>query len=201
MGLTFRRYALLCAILGAHLLLFTIIFVKENPRDRRSPVAATGILFIVDLPEPNDSRPSTLAFDLPLPRRAAGDNSITLPPEIEGTDAFIDWGAEATRVASDTARRTGEEKQFRSLDKPPTGMGPPPPKSSLHKSGDSQHFEGGEVITWIGRGCYYSNQNMPIAAFGQALRLQHPVCTGADGGGDEKPLPTLEEWKKERDSR
>jgi hypothetical protein len=32
------------------------------------------------------------------------------------------------------------------------------------------------------------------------LRLQLPTCTGAgDGGG--KPLPSFEEWKKERDNR
>jgi hypothetical protein len=79
-------------------------------------------------------------------------------------------------------------------------MGPPPPNSSRHKLGDSQHFEGGEIITWVGPGCYYSNQNAPIAAFGQALRLQLPVCTGAGGAGG-KPFPTIEEWKKERDSR
>jgi hypothetical protein len=91
-----------------------------------------------------------------------------------------------------------EEKQLRSFDQRPAGMGPPPPKSSLHKLGDSQHFEGGEIITWIGEGCYYSNQNPHIAAFGPALRLQLPTCTGAGGG---KPLPTLEEWKKERDKR
>jgi hypothetical protein len=94
----------------------------------------------------------------------------------------------------------GEEKEFRSLDQHPAGMGPLPPKSSRHKLGDSQHFEGGVIIDWVSSGCYYSNQDVPIAAFGQALRLQLPTCTGAGGAGG-KPLPTLEEWKKERDNR
>jgi hypothetical protein len=198
--LTFRRYALLCAILGAHLLLFSLISVNDNPRDMRRSEEEPGMLFFVDLPEPNDTQPATLSYDPPLESKAARDNTITLPPEIEGTEAFIDWGAEASRVAGDAARRIGEEEQFRRLDQHPAGMGLPPPKSSRHKLGDSQPFEGGEIVTWIGPRCYYSNQNMPVAAFGQALRLQLPTCTGAGGGGG-KPLPSIEEWKKERDSR
>jgi hypothetical protein len=192
---------LLCAILGAHLLLFSLLCVKDNPPDVPRSEEAPGMLFFVDVPEPSDGQPSTLSYDPRLERRAARDNAITLPAEIEGTESFIDWSAEASRVAGDAARRIGEEKQFRSLDRHPAGMGPLPPKSSRHESGDSQHFEGGEIVTWIGPGCYYSNQNMPIPAFGQALRLQTPVCTGAGGGGRGKPPPTLEEWKKERDSR
>jgi len=66
--------------------------------------------------------------------------------------------------------------------------------------GDSQHFEGGVIIDWVNNRCYYSNQNAPVAAFGPALRLQIPTCTGAGGAGG-KPLPSLEEWKKERDNR
>jgi hypothetical protein len=207
--LTFRRCALLCVILGAHLLLFWLISVNHDPRSMRRSEETAGILFFVDLPKPDDTQPSTHSssrrpistYDPSLESAAARDDTITLPPEIEETRARIDWDAEASRVASDVARSMGEEKKFRSLDQHPAGMGPPPPKSSRHKLGDSQHFEGGEIITWINGGCYYSNQNMPIAAFGPALRLQLPICTGAGGGGGGKPLPSLEEWKKERDNR
>jgi hypothetical protein len=199
---------LLCVILGAHLLLFRLVSVGDNPRSLRRSEEALGILFFVELPKPNDTQPATRSsskrpistYDPSIKSSAARDNTITLPPEIEGADARIDWHAEASRVASDAARRMSEEKKLRSLDRPPAGMGPPPPKSSIHKRGDSQHFEGGEIITWIGKGCYYSNQNAHIPAFGPALRLQLPTCTGAgDGGG--KPLPSFEEWKKERDNR
>ena len=207
---TFRRCALLCAILGAHLLLFSLISVNDNWRSVRSSEEAPGILFFVDLPKPIDTQPSTrssskrpISTDDPsLESRAVPDNRITLPPEIEGTNALIDWDAEASRVAEDAARRMAEEKQIRSLDQHPAGMGPLPPKSSRHKLGDSQHFEGGVITTWIGAGCYYSNQNEPIAAFGPALRLRLPTCTGAGGGGGGgKPFPSIEEWKEERDER
>ena len=206
--LTFRRCALLCVILGAHLLVFSLISVSSSPRGARTTEDSPGILFFVELPEPNDTQPSThssskrpISTDDPsLNSRAARDNTITLPPEIEGTDARIDWDAEASRVAEHAAIRLSEEKEFRSLNRQPAGMGPPPPKDSRHKLGDSQHFEGGVIIDWVSSGCYYSNQNAPIAAFGQALRLQLPVCTGAGGEGG-KPRPSLEEWKKDREAR
>jgi hypothetical protein len=196
----FRRCALLSVILGAHLLLFSLISVHENPRGVRSPEEPPAILFFVDLPNPQPSTPSSSRR--PLKSSSAPANTITLAAEIEATDARIDWDAEASRVADDAARLMAEDKKPRSLDSRPAGMGPPPPKRSYHQLGDSAQFEGGEIITWISGGCYYSNQNEHIDAFGPALRLQLPICTGAAGGGIRgKPLPSLEEWKKERDSR
>jgi len=187
--------------LGAHLLVFSLISVSYSLRGVRTSEDSPGILFFVELPKPNDTQPSTHSSSKrPISTYDPSLNTITMPPEIEGTNALIDWDAEASRVAIDVVKRIGEEKKLRSLDQHPAGMGPPPPKSSIHKLGDSQHFEGGEIITWVGPGCYYSNQNVPIAAFGQALRLQLPICTGARGGGG-KPLPSFEEWKKERDNR
>jgi hypothetical protein len=202
--LSFRRGAVLGAILGAHLLLFSLISVNDSSRGVRRPEEAPAILIFVDLPEPNDSQPLTQSSSRrPIKSRDAADNTITLPPELERTDALVDWDAEASRVAGDAARRMSEEKkELRSLDSRPAGMGPPPPKRSGHRLGDSAHFEGGEIITWIGKGCYYSNQNEHIDAFGPALRLQVPKCTGAGGeGAPGKPFPSIEEWKKERDER
>ena len=185
--LTVRRCALLCVILGAHLLLFSLISVNGYPRSVRRSEETPGILFFVDLPKPNDTQLSTHSSSKrPISTYDPPDNTIILPPEIEGTDALIDWDAEASRVAKDAARRLGEEKQFRSLDQHPAGMGPLPPKSSRHKLGDSLHLEGGVIIDWVSAGCYYSNQNAPIAAFGQALRLQIPTCTGAGAQAENR---------------
>ena len=201
----FRKRALLCVILGAHLLLFWLISVSDNPRSVRRSEEAPGILFWVDLPKPRSTQPSTRSsserpistHDPPLNSSAARDNTITLPPEIEGTDAPIDWDAEARRVARDVARRKREEEKFRSLDHHPAGMGPLLPKPSGHKLGDSEHFAGGEIIDWINSRCYYSNQNAPTPALGPALRLQIPVCKATS----ENSLPSLEDWKKEQANR
>ena len=199
--LTFRRCALLCVIFGAHLLLFSLISVTDNRRSVQGSEEAPGILFFIELPKPSETQPSTHSSSKrPISTYDPPDNTIALPPEIEGTDALIDWDAEASRVAIDVVSRMGEEKKLRSLDQHPAGMGPLPPNPSGHKLGDSQHLEGGVIIDWVGPGCYYSNQNAPIAAFGQALRLQIRTCTGARGSGG-KPLPSLEEWKKEQANR
>ncbi len=205
-----KRGALLCVITGAHLLLFRLVDVGDSSRGAHRSEEDFVTIMLVDFSKPDDTQPSTLSspsrsiptYDSSSRSRVEPDNSITPPPGIEATDPAVDWQAEASRVAGDVARRMGEEnKELRSLDSRPTGMGPLPPKSSSHKLGDSFHLEGGVIITWVGRGCYYSNQDAHIDAFGPALRLQLPTCTGAGGGGDEKALPTFEEWKKERDNR
>jgi hypothetical protein len=184
-GSKIRRCALFCVIFGAHLLLFSLISVNDNLRSVRRSEEAPGILFLVELPKPNDTQPSTHSsskrpistYDSTLESRATRDTTNAVPPEIvEGADTRIDWDAEAKRVASDVIRREREEEKFRSFDHHPAGMGPLPPKPSGHKRGDSEHFEGGVIIDWTSNRCYYTNQNAPIAAFGQALRLQVPIC-------------------------
>jgi hypothetical protein len=203
-----KRGALLCVIFGVHLLLFRLIDVDDSSRRAHQSDEDFVTIMLVDLSKPDDTQPSTHppsgrsipTYDPSSRSRVEPDNSITPPPEIEATDARIDWYAESGRVASDAAKRMDEEKKLRSLDQHPTGMGPLSPKSSTHKLGDSLHLEGGVIIDWVSSGCYYSNQDAHIDAFGQALRLQLPTCTGAGGGGG-KPFPTIEEWKKERDNR
>ena len=85
---------MLCAILGAHVFLLSLMSVNDNPRSARRSEEVPGILFFVELPKPNDTQPSTHSssrrpvstYDPSLKSRAA--NTITLPPEIEGTDAL-----------------------------------------------------------------------------------------------------------------
>ena len=152
--------------------------MNDNSRSVRGSEEAPGILFFVELPKPNDTQPSTHSSSKrPISTYDSPDTTITLPPEIvHRADTLIDWDAEAKRVASDVIRREREEEKSRSLDHHPAGMGPLPPKPSGHKLGDSEHFEGGVIIDWTSNRCYYTNQNAPIAAFGQALRLQLPIC-------------------------
>jgi hypothetical protein len=205
-----KRGALLCVITGAHLLLIRLIDLGDSPRSAHRPGEDFVTIMLVDYSEPDGTKPSTLpspghsmpTYDPSSRSRVEPDNSITPPPGIEATDSAVDWQAEASRVAGDVARQMGEErKELRSFDSRPTGMGPLPPKSPGNRVGDSQHFEGGVIIDWVGRGCYYSNQDAHIDAFGPALRLQLPTCGAAGGRRDEKPLQTFEEWKKKRDER
>ena len=111
MALTFGRCALLCVILGAHLLVFSLISVNDNSRGVQRSEESPGILFFVDPPKPNDTQPSTHSSSKrPISTYDPSLNTITMPPEIEGTNALIDWDAEASRVAKDVVSRIGEEK-------------------------------------------------------------------------------------------
>jgi hypothetical protein len=203
-----KRGALLCVITGAHLLLFHLIVLGDSSRRAHRSEEDFVTMMLVDFSKPDDT--STLSspsrsiptYDPSSRSRVEPNNSITPPPEIEATDARVDWQAEASRVAGDAARRMdAEKKEIRSLDSHPPGMGRLPPKSSVPQVGDSLHLEGGVIIDWVKSGCYYSNQDAHIDAFGPALRLQVPTCGAAGGRREKKPLPTFEEWKKERDER
>lgn len=57
--LTLRRCALLGVLLGAHLMLFSLITLGDKRRDGRKSEEALITLFLIDLPEPNDPESST----------------------------------------------------------------------------------------------------------------------------------------------
>ena len=87
-----RRCALLCLILGAHLLLLSFLSVNDSLPIVRKFEEAPGILFFVELPRPIDPQHSTYSsstgpiptFDPDLEGSGARENTISLPPETEG---------------------------------------------------------------------------------------------------------------------
>jgi hypothetical protein len=195
-------------VLGTHILV--IWQIASNDRNRRfgKTKEAPAMLSWFISPEQDVSPPRIkLRLEPPIPSfnaismkaAAKSDTAISQPLETESAYAAVDWAAEASRVASDFAKRKQEQENVRSFGRNPVGIGQPPPKPAFHKRGDSQHFEGGEIIDWINDHCYYSNQNAPVAAFGQALRLQLPICKGRGGAGES--LPSLEDWKKEKEDK
>ena len=209
----YRKAALLCVIAGVHLALLWNIDVGKRAGLRKAEEAA-AILYFIEIPEP-DSPPFTtpdlsqpgLSFVAPrIGSEAAGRDAITLLPEFEG--AVVDWDAESRRIAGELVARQSAEEKLRKLDRPPAGLGPPPaglgpppPESSRPKAGDTQRFEGGEVITWINDRCYYTNQNFSTPFLAGApvgssdLRVQRPVCKAGAAG---EPQMTFEEWKKKK---
>ncbi|HUQ08860.1 MAG TPA: hypothetical protein VM146_01000 [Steroidobacteraceae bacterium] len=200
---------MLCVILGAHVLLFSLISVGDHHRRAPGFDETVATLFLLNLANPDETQPSTqpaterrISTHAPLfESTAVPDNTITLPPEAERTAP--DWNAEARRVARDAAKRIGEEEKPRPSDHHPAGMRPPAATPSRHKRGDSEHFEGGVIIDWVSGGCYYSNQDAPRPELGQALRLQIPTCNGTSGGPQRGPdsIQSFEEWRKEQANR
>ena len=205
---TFRRCVLLCVILGAHLVVFQLMSVGDDLWGERRSEETFVTLVLVDTPVPEDRPPSTSASSRrqesirapSVERSVAPGGAISLSSRRDETDARIDWDSEARRAAAAALARKAEEEKQHSFDHHPAGLGALPPKAARHNVGDSQHFEGGVIIDWISPRCYYSNENPHIDAFGPALRLQIPTCTGA-GGGDGNSLQSFEEWKKGQANR
>jgi hypothetical protein len=199
-----RHAVLLGLIAGAHLLLLGNLDL-EGRRGLRGADSAPGVLYFIEFPDPENEPVAASSSPLQRPRapghqvenKAIPEGGITLPLEIPRA---TDWETEARRVAGEVAARESEEKRLRPLDRPPAGMGPLPPKPSGHEFGDTQRFEGGEIITWIDDRCYYSNNSTgsPYGAnspFMLEQGLQRPVCKGVPAFDFAK---SFEEWKKER---
>lgn len=198
--LPLSKYAVWVVIIGAH-----VLFIEVFSCGGKYPARATladepkTILYFLDLPLPIE-RP---AANRSVPRRPrvfrprdalAPNNAIALPEESEERQRPIDWAAEAAQVAQDAVARQMAKESLRSLARPQKGMGPPPPKPARHKLGDTERFEGGEVIYWINDHCYYSNQPPPGPTTGPG-RLQLKNCKP---GGGPNWYQDFETWKKSK---
>src|SRR5689334_16054338 len=117
--LTIRRGALLCVIVGTHILVFRLVSVGEG-RSAREAEGNLIITWLVDLSRSDESRPSTYSSSSqPIPShephfdsRILPDDSIAPTSGSEEAGAFVDWTAEASRVAEDAARLSSEKKEF-----------------------------------------------------------------------------------------
>lgn len=89
--------------------------------------------------------------------------AITVPP--------IDWYAEGARSARNAFRDEVREKPAPSLDSKPVALVLPDKSKQPHKAGDTEHFEGGEVITWINERCYFSNRPAPVGFGGESKKV------------------------------
>src|SRR5689334_8761104 len=186
MALSSRRCALLLGILGAHLALLYLISASDARLGSNKSAEVSGTLFWLDIPDPEDTWRAAVPPSVrstPIRTPSLEDDSvphlaIAPLPDIHDSDALIDWDAEASRIASEAARRQNEQRAFRALDQHPAGIGAAPPQRSGHQQGDSEHFEGGVIIDWTGSRCHYSNQDAHVDAFGPALKLQLPTCKG-----------------------
>ncbi len=63
------------------------------------------------------------------------------------------------------------EKPAASLDSKPVALVLPDKSKQPHKAGDTEHFEGGEVITWLNERCYVSNRPGPVGFGGESKKM------------------------------
>ncbi|MEJ0100420.1 MAG: hypothetical protein WDO12_12075 [Pseudomonadota bacterium] len=143
-------------------LLFVLLLLFSRARTASEPVAAAMIWMAVEesrVVSRQASRPS--AKKEPL-ASAPEIPQITMPlqPEpspvaeepTQGAAPSIDWNAAAAKASRDFVGQQETQSRGSVLESKPSVLAMPSAKK--HKAGDSEHFEGGEVITWANDLCY-----------------------------------------------
>jgi hypothetical protein len=168
---THARIAAL-ALAGAVNALFVSVWLLS--RAQVAPVSAvTAMIWLTapmplrPLPKPSPQQkaraPSGARIPLPAASPAPAlvpDTTISVPP--------IDWDAEGARSAGNL--EVGE-KPGPALDSKPQALVLPDKSNLPHKAGDTEHFEGGQLITWINEVCYYTSRPGPMNFGGESRKV------------------------------
>jgi hypothetical protein len=161
--------ALACAVNA----LFLSLWLFSRARIAPEAVATAMIWMTAPLQRPplpqslvRESRAASAAripvpiIESPVPELST---AITVPP--------IDWYAEGARSAREVFKDQLRETPEPSLDSKPQALVLPDRSNLPHKAGDTEHFEGGEVITWVNERCYYSNRPSAISFGGASQKV------------------------------
>ena len=171
------RVAVFVAVVGLHFLAGLLIFATGSIRIARLRVVDSPLSLLSLSQESPSKLPATLPASIPtqnrrrressrdidLPAREAEpepNNAITLPLDLK-----LDAGA-AARQQSD---KEESERRWRNLAGPSKSQlewwrNNAPLARDRHLSGDGEHAEGGELITWVDDKCYYTTHG--ITTFG-----------------------------------
>jgi hypothetical protein len=161
------RYAVLLAVSGLHVALVIALISVAKVRLRLASAPHPIELLVL---HPNAS--PAISKPPPLLDRARKADPTTVPPppaltivplDSPTVDAgpAVDWTSEAQRVAQERVAKGDPNDRFRSFLKHPQGIETPPIDTNHHAAGESQHYEGGEVITWLNDRCYYTSKGTP----------------------------------------
>ena len=184
------RSTIVVAIGVMHACVLVVLTSHQNPVSRRSSTDEPAPMLLTFFDEPVkesaalETGPSAARTVGPVAERrvdaaAAGSSQLTPSPSADTSISTAplppDWGAEAERAAREELSREQQQDSLRSLAGHPKGMDLPPPRHRPHQLGDTEHFEGGEIIDWINDRCYYSNRD-PTGLPWQPGQLMMPVC-------------------------
>ena len=112
---------------------------------------------------------------------APADVSAAAPQELA---PGIDWMAEAQHGAQDYISRTTRGDSHRAMDGPSSALKLLRSRAQIHRLGDTEHYDGGEIIDWIDDRCYYSNRdpngNLPpmrgVTGLAPLYMTGKPIC-------------------------
>jgi hypothetical protein len=193
------RVAVFVAVVGLHFLVVLLIFATDSIRIARLRVVDSPLSLLTLSQESPPNLPATLPssiptqnlrrressrdIDLPASSEPEPNNAITLPLDLK-----LDAGAAARRQAD----KEESERRWRNLAGPSESQlewwrNNAPLAPDRHLLGDSEHAEGGELITWVDDKCFYTTHG--ITTFGMPQTSQ--VCK-------DPPKPETELFKDMR---
>jgi hypothetical protein len=170
------RVAVFLAVVGLHLLAGLLMLAATKVRIAILRPEQGVIVMFLPSSEPrrppldlstsqvptNASNPKKRESPAPADRKpmAEPNNAITVP--------YIDWGAEAEAGWQRKIENDEAERRRRNLAGPSDSQldwaRNNAPLVHSHHEGDTEHAEGGEVITWIDDKCYWTTHG--ITTFG-----------------------------------
>jgi hypothetical protein len=158
------------ALAAAVNLLFLSLWLFSRAHIEPEAVVTAMIWITAPLPARSLTRPPLGQKSRASSRRTPNPTAPAPAPEQSTaiTIAPIDWHAEGARSARNAYKDTARENPEPLLDSKPKILVLPDKSNLPHKKGDTEKFEGGEVITWINERCYYTNRPGPMTTFGGA---------------------------------
>jgi hypothetical protein len=193
------RVAVFVAVVGLHFLVVLLIFATGRIRIARLSVVDSPLSLLSLSHESPPKLPATLPSSIPTHnlRRREHSPDIDLPvsvePELNNAitlpfDLKFDAGAAARRQSD----KEESERRRRNLAGPSESQlewsrNNVPLVRDYHQLGDSEHAEGGEIITWVNDKCFYTTHG--ITTFGMPQTSK--VCK-------DPPKPETELFKDMR---
>jgi len=167
------RVAVFVAVVVLHVLAGLLLFAIGSIRIARLR-AVNSPLSLLWLPQENPPKPAVPSaasiFEHNLKRKTASPD-IEPPPDAgvaEPSNAItlpFDLSADADSIARRQADKEGNERRWRNLAGPSDSQlewsrNNAPLIRDYHQFGDSEHAEGGELITWVNDKCYFTTHGL-----------------------------------------
>jgi len=168
------RVAVFVAVVGLHFVVGLLLFAAGTVRISR--LRADAPLSLLTLPQENPPQvPSVSPASIHYRKRQGASRDIDRLPNVaepEPSNAItvpFDLGTDADAAARRQADKEENEKRWRNLAGPSESQlewwkNNAPLSRDYRVSGDNEHAEGGELITWVDAKCYYTTHG--ITTFG-----------------------------------
>jgi len=169
------RAAVFAAVVGLHVLAVSLLFATGTIRIARPRAAETPLSLLWLSPESRVPAASTWSVPEHNLKQRSGSREVAPPPSVtapEPSNAIslpFDLSTDADSIARRQAEDEENEKRRRNLAGPSDSQlewsrHNVPLVRDHHQLNDTEHAEGGELITWMNDKCFYTNRG--ITTFG-----------------------------------